>query len=242
MEDFDSLMEQLKGYLGNNPANLNILEDQVELEIQMEYFDLSKKVNTKLNIEKLKSQKDNLFNDELSVDDKKKLLCQLATLEDVAVYRSIEKFFKEAPEELHKWSALAYQQSKMVIQSSFLDESQVYISTGLGGKGTKLRYNVVFMSDTTKKLTAIQNKVIKNESELLFKQNNIELENITYFNKFISLIVLVPISVNLKTIFNNIITECNQFGGFLKDNFIITNVKILEEDEIKKAIKNNKKK
>ena len=51
-----------------------------------------------------------------------------------------------------------------------LDEHQVFISTGLGGKGKKLRYYVVFLNKKTDEmLNATQQKLLKDE--LIFELN-----------------------------------------------------------------------
>ncbi len=41
---------------------------------------------------------------------------------------------------------LAFQENKMLLESSLLDENQILISTGLGGKGMKLRYFTVMQT------------------------------------------------------------------------------------------------
>ena len=61
-------------------------------------------------------------------------------------YRAIESFLEIAEEILHDWAVLALNESRMLLESKFLDESQVFISTGLGGKEEKFRYFVVLMT------------------------------------------------------------------------------------------------
>ena len=46
------------------------------------------------------------------------------------------------------------------------------------------------------------------------------------------MLMLLPLDIDLKTLFEKIIDECNQYGNFLHDNMIITNVKKLSEKEI----------
>ena len=59
----------------------------------------------------------------------------MAAIDDVGAYRSIEKYSKNADDELKHWSLLALQESRMLLQSKLLDQSQIFISTGLGGEG-----------------------------------------------------------------------------------------------------------
>lgn len=48
---------------------------------------------------------------------------------------------------------------------------------------------------------------------------------------------MVPLKVALKDIFRSAIIECNQYGDFMKSNFIITNVKELNLGEIRDFLK-----
>ena len=42
----------------------------------------------------------------------------------------------------------------------------------------------------------------------------------------------MPLNFSLKKVFQEAITECNQYGDFLNDDFIVTNVKTLSFEEI----------
>jgi hypothetical protein len=59
---------------------------------------------------------------------------------------------------------LALQENRMLLQTSLLDEQQFFISTGLGGKGKKLRYYLVFINrNRNELLTKTQQKLVKDE-------------------------------------------------------------------------------
>jgi hypothetical protein len=48
---------------------------------------------------------------------------------------------------------------------------------------------------------------------------------------------LVPLQVKLKSILDEIIAECNQYGNFLREVYAITNVKEFDEKEIADILK-----
>jgi len=50
----------------------------------------------------------------------------------------------------------------------------------------------------------------------------------------------LPIKADLKQIINNVVEECNQYGGFLPDDLIVTNVKVLSRSEISKMLHNSR--
>ena len=49
---------------------------------------------------------------------------------------------------------------------------------------------------------------------------------------FSSAQVMLPLSAEIKSVFQSVIDECNQYGGFLHEDLIVTNVKILSRSEI----------
>ncbi len=52
--------------------------------------------------------------------------------------------------------------------------------------------------------------------------------------------LLIPMHISLKEVFKEAIDECNKYGDFLNDDFIVTNVKTLSFEEIKDFLENQK--
>ena len=126
----------------------------------------------------------------------------------------------------------------MLIQSSLLDEQQVFISTGLGGKGQKLRYYVVFINKNRQTiLNTTQQKLLKDEVIYELKKNDGEFESMDFSEGFSTVLAMVPLQADLKNLFRNIIDECNQYGNFLNEDMIVTNVKVLSKSEIIEMLK-----
>lgn len=218
------------------PENFSILEEQIDVELQMEYFNYSK--DLKLSFEKdfvLTHQAD-LFNSEIPIEEKKSLLVLLASVEEVECFRTIEKYTQNPDPELREWSVLAFQESRMVLQSSLMDEQQVYISTGLGGKGQKLRYFVVFVGNNVAVYSDIQQKLIQTELELVLRSNGGILEELDFEENLALGVVLIPLKVDIQHVFSDMIAECNLYGDFIRQEVIITNVKRLSVEDIKRFI------
>ena len=150
---------------------------------------------------------------------------------DISIYRSIESFQKQDTP-IKPWATIALQQSRMLIQSNLLDESTVFVSTGLGGHDTLLRYFCVYVANEGVTLQPFQWDIAQKETELVISKSQGEIEQIEQFEKYITFTLLLPIEANLKEIFNSIIDECNTYGNFLSENIIITNVKKLSTKEI----------
>ncbi|MCA1759377.1 MAG: hypothetical protein LC658_06380, partial [Bacteroidales bacterium] len=105
--DIQKLFEDL-------PGNFNILEEQIDLEVQMKYFEISRKVREdEAEINYLEFA-DELFMPETDLDQKKEILIGLAGTDDVKAYRALEKFLDQAGSEIRSWSVLALQENRML--------------------------------------------------------------------------------------------------------------------------------
>ena len=233
--------QNIQRVLESLPENFSILEEQIDIDIQVKYFKLAKKIRSKTDANESFEHSEDLFSDEITEKRKREILLSIAAIDDVKAFRTIEKFAEIAGGELKQWAILALQESRMLIQSSLLDEQQVFISTGLGGKGQKLRYYVVFVNKNQNEiLSGPQQKLLKDELIFELKQNDGEFETMDFSEGFSTVLVMLPLQSDLKNIFRNVIDECNQYGDFLDDDMIVTNVKIMSRNEIVEMLKNSR--
>jgi len=229
----NNILEHLGEILKNNPQNLTIVEEQIDIEIQMEYFKVSRSIKETNDAAIDVADKEKLVDEAVSMEEKKQILSQLATLENVEAYRAIEAFYNaETDPFMQSWSALALKESKMMLESSLLDEKQILISTGLGGKKSKLRYFIVFVSKSGDMFNETQQKVIKNEVEFMLNEKRSDVESIDFDENYSKIVSLIPLDVPIKETITSVIDECNLYGDFIMQNFIITNVKKLSTQEI----------
>lgn len=221
-------------------SNLNILEEEVDLTVQKEYFEIVTELSKNPKKYKIWSAQyveeiNNLFDESINPEIKKRMLVILATIDDIAVYRAIESFSKtESP--LKKWAVIALQQSRMLIQSNLMDDPGVFISTGLGGQDGMLRYFCVLVHRNPGSLQEFQRQIITNETESAFKTIKGTIEQIGFYDQYSTLVVLLPLDADLKEVFIKIIDECNLYGNFLHDNMIVTNIKKLTHEEIRQIL------
>jgi len=240
MEDFENIYDKIKELIGNSPERLSVLDEQIDIDVQMEYFEFSRRIKEGLDPKEVIAIAHKLLEPDYSLDLKKDLLPRLASVEKVEAYRILEKFMLSPPEELKNWCILALQESKLLLESKLLNENKVFVSTGLGGKGDKLRYFVVLIASGADGFTDLQKKIIRNEFEITLKKHSAVIEEITYYHNFVTLLTIVPMNVTIKQLFREAIEESNLFGDFLAPNFIITNVKILNHNEIRDFVNKHK--
>lgn len=234
----ENLYDKLLEIFGDIPCNLSILEEEIDLDLQMEYFEFSKDHKDDLTAEEIIQKKDEIFVPDTPQEDKKNLLVKLASLQDVEAYRTIEKYLENPENDLREWATLAFQESRMLLESKLLDENQVFISTGLGGKGSKLRYFTVIIARPDEFINPLRKRIVESELSYLSRKQNVEIEELQFTDIFITVKAIIPISIPIKSFFKDVIYECNQYGNFLQGNFIVTNVKCLTNEEIYEFIYN----
>ena len=233
MEDHENLYEKIREILGAAPGKLKILEQQIDMDLQMEYFNCSLRVREERSESWALEHMTHLDQPGYSLQFRKELLARMASTGRVDCYRAIEAFIKNAPEAMVSWAVLALNESRMLLESRILDENQVFISTGLGGKDEKLRYFVVLMTRTKVDLTETQKMIIKNEFEFILNKFDAVLEEADFSDYLATITLLLPMNHSLKSVFRKAIEECNRYGNFLNDDFIVTNVRVLSFGEIK---------
>ena len=233
MEEHENLFEKIQEILGGTPGNLKILEHQIDMDLQMEYYECSRKMNQEFDESWAFDHMQYLEEPGYSLDVKKEILARLATIEDASCYRAIQSCANSAIEPLKDWALLALNESRMHLESDIMEENQVYISTGLGGREHKLRYFVALLSQSRAEFNPTQQMVIRNEFDDVLNRYDAELEEIKFSGYLATILLLLPMNYSLKQVFSEAIAECNQYGQFLNEEFIVTNVKTLSFQEIR---------
>jgi hypothetical protein len=228
----ENIHEKIKELLGLLPDKLAIVEEQIPLEVQMAYFELSKKFKGNFDSEIVLNNSGILFIPETLLQDKKEILAKLASIDKPEAYRIIEKYLTISDNEIHDWAKLALLENRMSLESSLLEQNQVLISSGLGGKNNKLRYFLVVFNKEQLGFSETRKKVVNNEFDSILKKQHCEIEEVDFFKDYFTMIALIPLETSIRNLFSNSIFECNHYGNFLKENFIITNVKKLSHVEI----------
>jgi hypothetical protein len=220
--------------------NYTIVDVEVPVNIQTRYAKMLMK--EKQNIVKesdLDEIKKKLYDEDISFNEKRKLLVRLSESDNVTFFRLLEDYKKQAPKELKDWAILAYQHSKVLLENSLLSEDRILISTGLGGRDDKLRYFfVLFAKDQTHSLTDWQKSIIQTELELLVKmRKDIDLECFDFSDTYVKIKMLLPLGEKIQTLMQTLIENCNEIGDFMSLQFLATNVKVLSDNEILEILK-----
>lgn len=233
MENFEDILKQLRNEHGELDTNLHIIEEIIPIDEQMKYFDHSRHVRSPEDIHNRGYWVATLFAPEGDLEQKKLSLSILAGLVDVGAYRALETYHSSPLEpELANWSAMALMESKILISSDLSGEKQVLISTGLGGIARKLRFFAVIPSLHREEFTPLQVEMLTREFNFQLEKKKIDIEEFTFAGNYLKIVLLADIESDLKTVFKNVIVECNEYGNFIDENFLLTNVRKFEDSEI----------
>jgi len=232
----ENVYRRIQEFFGGLNNNFSLMEDPVDVAVQMTYFETSARLRGAIDEKVMLARKDELFNPLFSTDHKKLLLVQLASVPHPEIYRSLENYAKNPNSGMEEWAKLALQENRLLLESDLLDNRQIFISTGLGGKGHRLRYFVVLINKNGGDLKPFEQKVVHDEMSYALQKHDSELEKLNFMHQYTTMRVVVPISSDLTRLFREGIEECNQFGNFLSSDFIVTNMKELSEEEIHQAL------
>ena len=244
MKEEGDVFKKFRDSFSKMDGHFHILEQRVPVELQMEYFKYSEQVRKErakpdLNDMDYTAFRESLSNPESTTDYKKYILSMLATSREVKAYRMLEDYVQHPDEDVSNWAYMALMESRISLESELSDEKQIYISTGLGGKGEKLRFYVLMLSRDRKPFLEYKRKVIEREFAYFLPKADCEIERLTIGEQYVELVFLIPVRADIKLTLDKVINECNQYGDFLSDIFTITNVKELTEQEVTDIINKN---
>ena len=234
MKNDRNALKDLQHSLDNVKGNLHVLETNVPVEKQMEYFRFSEAIrNNIINGSLVEEQIKVLASNESAPSETKYALAVLAVSGNVKAYRAIEAYNEQHSDD---WTAMALMQAKITLESEFSDEKQIFISTGLGGKGRQLRFFAFFKSTRGKIFSEYQKNLIEKEIPFYIQKHQGIPEEIQIQDNYFTLLFLIHIQVDIRILLEEAINECNQYGDFIDKGFIITNVKVFTEEEIQNEL------
>lgn len=239
MKEGGDVFKKFRESFSEMDGHFHILEQQVPVEKQMEYFRYSERFKQRIPKQAV------LFDDidaedctlVLNDPDAKEAdlvhaLTKMATSRSVKAYRLLEEYVKHPRQDVAEWAYMALMECRISLESELSDEKQIYISTGLGGKGEKLRFYILVLSRDNKPFLEYQRQVIEREFTYTLPKADCEIERLTIEEQYVELLFLIPVRTDIKSTIDRIINECNQYGNFLMDSFTITNVKELTKEDI----------
>ena len=222
-----------------NFKNIQIIEHISDPQVAVDYFMYcAYKRDEDLDPDIVLEQAPQLFSDQLTLEQKKELIANLAIIDKIEAHNFLKQYIENPDPQLTDWASVALQENTARLQSALLNEPQLIITSTLGGKNNKLRYFAIVYTKNFTPLQDWQTQLIEKELNFAFDKTGVELEQIQFGQFFANLVLLVPLDVELYQILTNTITKINELGDFLEQNPIINTDKIFSIDETKNYLEN----
>ena len=213
--------------------SFSLMEDAIDLSIQQEYFNLSETIDfDNIDYKEVFKESSKLFSENIPVEMKKKTLILLAHFGTAESYKILETYLKSSERPLRDWALLSLKECRMFLESALLEEEGGFISTGLGGKGNKLRYYFIVSSKEGLPFSETHRNTLNAGFETISQKYNSEIEEINFKINYAMIRILIPIDVAVGDVIEEGISECNKMEEFLFFHYYVTNVKKPTNEEI----------
>jgi hypothetical protein len=224
----------------DNPENsknvldsLSIIDEPIDLSTQEEYFSFSETIDfNNVDYEEVLTESDKLFDKHAPIESKKRILILLAHLGTAESCRILEKYLKISEGNLKDWTSLSLKECRTFLESVLLQDEGGLISTGLGGKGNKLRYYFIVRSKNGLPFSENHRNTLKRGFEIISDKYKSAIDEINFEATYAMIGILVPMDVAVGEVIEEGISECNKMSEFLLLDYYVTNVKKATRGEI----------
>lgn len=215
----DDLSDRLNEMLQNgSAADFRVIEAGIDFAVVKEYWALIQQHPEPWEEAQLDEAALALSSDD-DMAMVRPVLTQLGRSGSVTAYRALERYVKQATDELQrKWGVVAMQHCRVKLENELLDEPIGFIATGLGGKGSKIRYYFVLFSREA--LTDVMVKEVEAFYREVAPEYEAEIEAVERIDDFISVRLLLPVHRSLKAL----VEQGVEVYPFLEEHFIMTNM------------------
>lgn len=245
MQDRYSDLKSYQDSFRNIDGDIHIMERSIPVELQVEYFRFAGNYKKRLppGFAATDEQCEEWYAQMTGQPDAvpsalaRDLLVKLAASRNPKAFNLLKQYVQQDPKPAElDWAYLALMESEVSLSAELSEKQQVYIATGLGGKGDKLRFYMLIPSKDLQAFKEYEKQVIEREFNYYFPKADCEVENLLVNTNYVELFILIPFRSDIRQLMARVIEECNEYGDFLASVYTITNVKILTIKEIEKVL------
>ncbi|MDD4971714.1 MAG: hypothetical protein PHT07_19990 [Paludibacter sp.] len=176
--------------------------------------------SSNLTEEEIQQWGDLLFMTNTTIDEKKKALGLLAHVGNLTAYNYLKKYAGQPDQDLEEWATIALGECTLYLHADLSgDDDLDFVFTGVGPNNDMLRIYVLLLPQEGKSFEAWQNKTIENEITYAARDLKCLTEWFDFKTSYASFSLLIPTDISIDSIVKLGIDNCNQFGGFLLDEY-----------------------
>jgi hypothetical protein len=155
--------------------------------------------------------------------------------------KNVDRYLKVSEGTLKDWAILSLKECRMFLESVLLKEEGGFISTGLGGRDSKLRYYVIVSTREGRTLTRSERETLEGGFKGSSDEYETEIEEINFGTNYAMMGILVPMHVAVGELIEEGIRRCNRKGAILFVDYYVTNVKKPTKGEISRYLRDIKR-
>jgi len=232
----DDLENQVSSILDDlpDPKKWRIAQKGVSLSAQRAYLDYHHPIDLEQHAHvDVSAISERLLSSDTPMDEKKKALAILAHTGSIEAYRVLQEYTARADKELEEWSVLALQECQAFIETLFSDQSVAVIAGGLGGEEHGMRYFFAVAAKENRVFTGIEQAVVELAFQEASGQLGCEIEEMQFSQGYAAMKALIPLEVAIAELIERGIRRTNQVGGFLEEDYWVTNERVPTEQELR---------
>lgn len=234
--DKDKLMQVLSKL--RLSVGIHQLQEPVPIEIQAQYYMRSREVREAIEDGSLLLDEERLIEEVEAIAGRGEWyeLCHicpsLAATNSIRVLRFIEGLLPELEGEPRYWALMAQLELRMRVVDSLVDEQQVVISSGLGGRGELIRLNGYCISATLAPWEPYQRDILSRELADACQKAGGEVEQEVWGDGYLIYTVLLPYHLDMAGALRGFIHQANVYGGFIHPECHVTNMEQLTHEHV----------
>ncbi|MDR0414825.1 MAG: hypothetical protein LBH84_05350 [Prevotellaceae bacterium] len=220
------------------PYKVKVINLQLDMQTQIEYFNLLSEIFQGHNSEALASvSREKAFDPSVPLDYRKRMLAWLSSSEEVDVLRELERYEKDCPEDVKGFVSMCVYQCRTNIESSLLGEHHAVVASGMGGEDDKIRYFAALATLSGKAWSNTEQHLLREELMLASKAQNAVVELLEFSGKYAKILLLAPITLSPVVVIRSAKDASNELGVFISPQEVVTNIARLSDEELDKILK-----
>ncbi|MCX6807258.1 MAG: HEAT repeat domain-containing protein [Patescibacteria group bacterium] len=184
----------------------------------------------------LMKESSKLFQKDASIEDKKRIIFQLAHIGTPKSFQTLEKYLENPDKKLQGWAIIAAEECLTFLQDNLDEEDEdsarVSIMTGAGGDGSRLRFYFIIGTENNKPLTKLQKENIEKNFDHISKKLDSKIEQLEFGKNYVLIKSLLSMEIVPDDLIMTSIKKCNQPTRFLCEHYYVNNVKKPSKQDI----------
>ncbi len=174
--------------------------------------------------------------EELSAEQLLEPLTDLACCDSVEALRYVEGLIEQSEGNVRSLLLLVELEIRMQVHEQLTDEPQAIIASGLGGEGELIRLNGVAMQRQFEPWQAYQKELLHRELELICQESGGYLEEELWGEVYYGFRIMLPYYLDIAEIIEQYLNTCNEYGQFLHPDCHVTNMVLLNHEDLQELV------